>query len=115
VLERIDALLGHPQVDPHGDPIPSAKGSIQRTESVTLAGCEPGARFTIDRTLDQDPAFLRFLDEQGLRPGVTCHLVSLDEQADALQLEVGDQAPHRVTLGGSVAQKLMVRPEAMSP
>jgi DtxR family Mn-dependent transcriptional regulator len=28
VLERIDALLGHPTVDPHGDPIPSAKGKV---------------------------------------------------------------------------------------
>ncbi len=115
VLERIDALLGHPQVDPHGDPIPTAKGAIQSNEAVALAACEPGARFTIDRTLDQDPAFLRFLDEQGLRPGVACRLLSQDNQADALQLQVGSASGGgRVTLGGSAAQKLMVRIQGVS-
>ena len=40
VLEKIDALLKHPQVDPHGDPIPTAKGKIAHRAMVSLAECE---------------------------------------------------------------------------
>jgi DtxR family Mn-dependent transcriptional regulator len=42
VLLRIDALLGHPVSDPHGDPIPSRKSPVLgQTKGVTLASCEP--------------------------------------------------------------------------
>src|SRR5215207_4136764 len=39
VLERIDALLGHPSADPHGDPIPSAKGKVADVRLASLADC----------------------------------------------------------------------------
>src|SRR5947199_9184927 len=39
VLERIDQLLGHPAVDPHGDPIPTAKGKVGDTPIASLADC----------------------------------------------------------------------------
>src|SRR5437764_8408762 len=39
VMARIDEVLGHPQVDPHGDPIPTAKGKIPRRAMVSLAEC----------------------------------------------------------------------------
>src|SRR4051812_32202371 len=39
VLERIDALLGHPSVDPHGDPIPSARGKVAAERYESLAEC----------------------------------------------------------------------------
>src|SRR5215218_1961736 len=42
VLDRIDALLKHPQFDPHGDPIPTSKGKIARRAMVSLAECEAG-------------------------------------------------------------------------
>src|SRR5438067_4637292 len=42
VLERIDALLGHPRVDPHGDPIPSAKGQVADAPLTSLAECQIG-------------------------------------------------------------------------
>src|SRR5436190_10431872 len=40
VLERIDAALGRPSVDPHGDPIPSAKGKLDASHYASLADCE---------------------------------------------------------------------------
>src|SRR5438067_5037004 len=42
VLERIDALLNHPSVDPHGDPIPSAKGQVADAPLTSLAECQIG-------------------------------------------------------------------------
>src|SRR5215211_3230796 len=57
VLDRIDALLGHPSVDPHGDPIPSAQGKVAAPRRLhSLADCPTGARLRVARVTDQDPA-----------------------------------------------------------
>src|SRR5256885_130291 len=44
VLQRIDKLLGHPSVDPHGDPIPSAKGKVSEERLAALPEVETGAK-----------------------------------------------------------------------
>jgi len=43
VLERMDAILGHPTVDPHGDPIPTPKGHLHERPLMSLADCPVGA------------------------------------------------------------------------
>src|SRR6476659_6278971 len=72
VLERIDALLEHPRVDPHGDPIPSAKGHIPDARLTSLASCETGRSVEIARVVDQGAPFLQFVNRCGLTPGVKC-------------------------------------------
>src|SRR5438045_344343 len=49
VLERIDALLGRPSVDPHGDPIPSAKGKVSEERLAALPDVNPGVKVRIAR------------------------------------------------------------------
>src|SRR5688572_29494314 len=66
VIERIDALLGHPSVDPHGDPIPTSKGKLATPKLESLAECEVGRPVRIARVSDQEPAFLQFLNRSGL-------------------------------------------------
>jgi DtxR family Mn-dependent transcriptional regulator len=71
VLEKIDKLLGHPSVDPHGDPIPSAKGKVSEERLVRLPEVGMNEKVRIARIVDQDAKFLQFLDRAGLKPGVT--------------------------------------------
>src|SRR5215212_11480193 len=52
VLNRIDELLQHPKVDPHGDPIPSARGKIARRASTNLADCAVGEPMRVARVMD---------------------------------------------------------------
>src|SRR5438270_7645999 len=59
VLNRIDTILEHPSVDPHGDPIPTAKGKMRDSGRRTLADLEPGTTVRIARVMDQDPPFLQ--------------------------------------------------------
>ena len=75
LIDRIDAYLGYPAVDPHGDPIPRADGSLAETEGVPLARCQPGQHFRVVRVMDQDPAFLRYLSECGLELHATGELL----------------------------------------
>jgi len=67
---RIDEALGHPTVDPHGDPIPDRELSLQSPPSpTTLLDLEPGAGGTVSRVPDRDTALLLYLDELALLPG----------------------------------------------
>src|SRR5436853_2621453 len=59
LIERIDLMLGHPTHDPHGDPIPSADGTITPRDLDSLLTCPMGTPLRVTRISDQDPAFLR--------------------------------------------------------
>lgn len=70
LVDRIDELLGYPQSDPHGDPIPTAEGAMVQRSAVSLASCDTGQPFRIVRVLEQSPEFLRELSESGIGIGV---------------------------------------------
>ena len=108
VLERIDDLLGHPSVDPHGDPIPTSKGKVAPQKFLSLAECDPGQSLRITRIADQEPAFLQFLHRNGLTPGITLTIRSRDAQADNVQLILADHS--RLSLGTAAASKIWVEP-----
>ena len=73
---RIDAELGFPTHDPHGDPIPDRNLRVVRGDDRTLLDLEPGTRASISRVPDGDSALLRYLGELGLLPGSTLELVA---------------------------------------
>jgi len=66
---KIDAELGYPTHDPHGDPIPDRELRVTHGLQRTLIDLEPGDRATISRIPDGDPELLRYLGELGLVPG----------------------------------------------
>ncbi|MBI2192847.1 MAG: metal-dependent transcriptional regulator [Planctomycetes bacterium] len=108
VLERMDGLLGRPNFDPHGDPIPSADGIIRKQQLATLLNCPRGQLMKIARIVDQDTDFLQFLDRHALRPGATLTLVHLDTLADAVTLQLGGE--RTLVLGTRAASKILVEP-----
>ena len=73
--ERVDALLGRPTHDPHGDPIPRRDGSVPPCLGVPLASLEVGQRAVLRRITDQDPAVLTYLAANGLVPGARVRVV----------------------------------------
>jgi DtxR family Mn-dependent transcriptional regulator len=68
-VERLDALLGHPTHDPHGDPIPTAAGAFPDTPAVPLTGIPPATRFAVSRLRTQDSEELTHLADIGIVPG----------------------------------------------
>lgn len=73
--ERMFEALGRPEVDCHGDPIPSAEGSITDVRHPSLLEALPGEQHTVRRVSDADPGRLRLIDALGLRPGVEVEVV----------------------------------------
>lgn len=66
---RIDASLGHPTRDPHGDPIPNRRLVVAHERSSPLASVPAGTQVVIARVPDGDSDLLRYLAELGLVPG----------------------------------------------
>ena len=106
VLERMDALLGHPSVDPHGDPIPTSKGKVSSPKLQSLAECDLNRQVRIARIADQEPAFLQFLHKNGLTPGVSLTVDAREAHADSVVLKPADRSA--VSLGTAAAAKIMV-------
>lgn len=106
VLDRIDALLGHPATDPHGDPIPSRAGQVAYPPTQSLADCALGQAFRISRVMDQAPTFLQFIERCGLRPGTVVVVSSRDPQADAAVIQLEGRPV--LTLGTTAAAKVLV-------
>jgi DtxR family transcriptional regulator, Mn-dependent transcriptional regulator len=67
--ELIAAKLGHPTVDPHGDPIPSAELKLDERATRSMDALEPGDEGLFVRISDSDPAMLRYLADRGISPG----------------------------------------------
>ena len=101
--DRIAATLGHPDRDPHGDPIPPKEGSCSEEWPDPLCTAPIGARFRVERVSDRDSDALRYLGELGIRPGV---MLVVEERApfggplwvsvDGKRYALGEQLPRLI-------------------
>jgi DtxR family transcriptional regulator, Mn-dependent transcriptional regulator len=112
LVERIDEMLGRPDTDPHGDPIPTADGHVARRPLDTLLSCPLHTPVTVARVTDQDAAFLRFIESHDLKPGQTIEVDARDEVSDSVRL-IGPRGA-RMTIGARAASKLLVRSGSLS-
>ncbi|MDF2991195.1 MAG: Mn-dependent transcriptional regulator [Microbacterium sp.] len=76
LLEGIDARLGRPRFDPHGDAIPDATGAVDREPFVLLSVAAAGHSGRVLRVSDRDPELLRALVERGIDVGHELEVVS---------------------------------------
>src|SRR5688572_6480314 len=91
MVERMAGALGHPSVDPHGDPIPSADGSIHELACTALADVPVGETVEIRRVYVSQPERLRYIGSLGLRPGVQVRVVDRQPIDDLVTIEVGSE------------------------
>lgn len=68
--DKIAELLNNPTHDPHGDPIPTKEGIMPKMEDLPLTQVTRQDRYIISRVKDQEPERLRYLEKEGLLPGV---------------------------------------------
>ncbi|MBL8874251.1 MAG: metal-dependent transcriptional regulator [Phycisphaerae bacterium] len=113
VLEALDRHLGHPSVDPHGDPIPDSKGGVREGVGKSLTGFAPGARIRVSRIVDQDQQFLAFVARHGLKPGALARIVAADAPAQSIRIEARDHPG--VSLAFAAAEKILAEPVGAIP
>lgn len=106
VLDRLDALLGHPVTDPHGDPIPNRQGKLSAQVYATLATCLTVRPLRIVRITEQSPEFLQFAEQNGLRPGTALQVTERNLTAGLVTLRRSKGKP--VALSIVAAGKVLV-------
>jgi DtxR family Mn-dependent transcriptional regulator len=105
--ERLAEMLGHPDRDPHGDPIPAADGTLAPERSSPLSGAPEGGRVRIAQVSDANPEVLNHLGERGLVPG----RVLAVREARALDgvVAVEDEEGNVYALGEALADSIFVQ------
>jgi DtxR family Mn-dependent transcriptional regulator len=107
---RVAEALGNPEVDPHGDPIPSVDlDPIDHTETSLLSDYETGDRVVVSRVSDRDAAELEYLDDAGIVPGTELVVVDVAPFGMVTVRVDGDEEQ---SLPESVARTIRVRAPA---
>ena len=78
LIDELDAFLGFPKSDPHGDPIPDKEGNLTKIEKSLLATLDKNEKGVCVGVNDTSSEFLRFLDKQGIALGQ--HIEVLDKE-----------------------------------
>ena len=106
LIDRIDARLGHPARDPHGDPIPTRDGRVPTPPARQLRDLEPG-EWVVARISDADPDLLRYCAAVGL--GLDARLTVLARHPDAAMIGLRVGGRH-VDLAEAAASALWAVP-----
>lgn len=106
---KIAEFLGHPEVDPHGDPIPDIQGRVQPSSKMALSDLAVGQRATIQRVVD-DPELLRYLDTLGLGLETVIEVTDRGPFDDLVSLRV-EGAGEEHTLSEKVSERVFVELE----
>jgi DtxR family Mn-dependent transcriptional regulator len=104
LVERLAVALGHPSVDPHGDPIPTADGAIEELASTPLASLAAGDTAEIVRVSESDSERLRYLATLGLRPGVAVTVLDRQPFGGPVTIETHGEVQ---VVGQALAQVLL--------
>lgn len=107
LVNRLDAFLGYPRFDPHGDPIPDAQGRWTYRKQQRLALLQPGERGVVTGVDDHAPSFLQYLNQIGLGLGIELQLTGRTDYDQSVQVRI-DNGPE-VALSEKVAQNLFVK------
>jgi DtxR family Mn-dependent transcriptional regulator len=105
--ELIAAKLGHPTIDPHGDPIPTAELEIVERATVGMDGLEIGDIGRFVRVSDSDPEMLRYLSARGIAPGDDFEVLDKQPFGGPVFARFG-RCPDVHPLGGRLAAAMRV-------
>lgn len=106
LINQIDALLGFPTHDPHGDPIPDKDGNIKIIEKSllsTLSKNESGICVGVD---DSSSEFLQFLDKKGITLGDQIIVLEKEDFDNSLSIQIGDK---KMSISNKIANNLYIR------
>ena len=108
LVERMATVLGDPELDPHGSPIPTAAGELADRGHPALSELAEGTRAIVREVSDADEGRLRYLAELGLYPGTPVEVLHREPFGGPIKVLV---AGRERSLGRSLADVMRVEPE----
>lgn len=107
LIQQLDKFLNFPKTDPHGDPIPDAKGKLKSPKSIPLSTFQKNDCCLLTGVIDHSPAFLQFLDNSGISLGDEIKIKEVITFDLSLQITVNKQ--HTLFISKQIAENLLVQ------
>ncbi|MBD8346710.1 metal-dependent transcriptional regulator [Dysgonomonas sp. HGC4] len=89
-FDRMDELLNHPHIDPHGSPIPDKKGNIPQIDYHRLSDCKIGEVVTFSAVIDSSEDFLNYLSKRSLVLGTQLNINSVENFDGSMTISYQD-------------------------
>ncbi|MGI4741125.1 MAG: metal-dependent transcriptional regulator [Janthinobacterium lividum] len=104
LMQRLDAFLNFPTLDPHGDPIPAENGAVRRPTHRLLAELGVGECGTLAAVKDTSAPFLQYLDKVGLPLGAQVRVLEKITFDNSLEVRINGE--HTVIISAEVGRNL---------
>lgn len=105
--DRIAEVLGHPEYDPHGDPIPNKDLTLPDSSTLPLSHLRDGQAATIKRVRDTDSGLLKHLSQIGLIPGTHVTIDQFSVYDENIHLTISETG-EKTVLGPRITQQIFV-------
>lgn len=86
LINKLASILGNPIFDPHGDPIPDAKGKIQKSNFIKLSETKVKGNYKVMGVTDHSPTFLKYLEKHQLIIGATINIKTIEDFDNSIVL-----------------------------
>lgn len=106
LIDKLDKYLEHPQIDPHGDPIPDEKGKIIEIKQISLFDIEEGKMVTVSSVSNQTPEMLELLRHYKIGIGTALKITKRFEFDGSLELTISKK--NTCIISGLVAKNIFV-------
>lgn len=92
LIQRLDNYLGRPKFDPHGDPIPDAKGQLNAIKAKPLNECRNKGEFIFTGVTEHSKTFLQYLTSMGLKIGDTIRVEEINQFDNSYLVKINRSA-----------------------
>ncbi len=106
LIDKLDAFLDYPSRDPHGDPIPNAKGELLKMDNKLLSELTVGQRAICVGVKDTSSEFLKYLDKQKIALGSDFEIIEKESFDDSLRIRSNGS---EITISNKIASNLYIK------
>ena len=106
LVKRLDAFLGHPEFDPHGDPIPDEDGNIKKAEKRLLSELNKNQMGVCVGVKESSPDYLQYLDKKRISIGTKIYVLGKEFFDGSMAIRVG---PDQFFISQKIAKNLYVQ------
>ena len=106
LINQLDALLGFPTHDPHGDPIPDKDGNVNTVDKILLSTFNKDESGVCVGVNDSSSEFLRFLDKKKITLGKKITVLEKEDFDDSLSIEIDGE---KLSISKKIANNLYIK------
>ena len=107
LIDRLDAFLGYPKFDPHGDPIPDNKGNFEKVNHVQLSALEVSLKGKVIQIGGQSAALLKTLEQKNINIGAEIKILQKSTYDNSLEVSINNQ--HTAHISKELAENIFVK------